>query len=66
MYTRNEELDTTRSNKLGVSNKETVTNNRYQKLVMKNQGRRTDYVNGITKNQLRKRHYLKMVVKEWL
>jgi len=33
---------------------------------MKNQGRRTDYKNGVMKNQLWKGHYLKMVIKEQL
>jgi hypothetical protein len=33
----------------GVGNKETITNNHYQKLVMKNYGRKTDFANGIMK-----------------
>jgi len=66
MYIESEKLDTTKSNKSGIDNKEIVTNNHYQKLVMKNRGQIIDYKNGVTKNQLKKRHYLKMVIKKQL
>ncbi len=48
--TRNEELDTTKFDKLGVINKETIINNHYQKSVMKNQCQITNIKNGVTNN----------------
>jgi hypothetical protein len=38
LYTKVDESDTTGFNKMGVNNKEMVTNNRDQKLVLKIQG----------------------------
>lgn len=52
MYTKVDELDTTKFDKMGVSNKEIVTNNNDQKLVPKIRGQRTNYKNGMNKHQL--------------
>jgi hypothetical protein len=66
MYSGSDESNTTRSNKTDVVNKKNVTNNCYEKLIMKNRGWRTKYENNITNNQAQTQNYPKMVIKKWL
>jgi hypothetical protein len=66
MYPKVDELNTTKFDKMGVNNKEMVTNNHNQKLVPKIRGQRIDYENGINKHQFLKWCNPKMVTKEGL
>ncbi len=63
VYIKSEESNTTEFDEPGVDNIETITNNRYRKLVTKNRCQITNYENGVTKNQLQKKHYQEAFIK---
>jgi hypothetical protein len=52
VYTKSDESNTIKFNKMDVDNKETITDNHYQKLVTKTMLWRINYKNGVTQKRL--------------